>query len=182
MSLAAMLAGCVGGSPGEESTDGTPGEESSDGTPEEESRGCPQTDDDPEDRFLKEGETPESAGAQEFLATVKEVADEMYRFKGSRDSYRIGFSDAGVVWEIKYIGNPHTGDDQFREEIAALATAFVSNRPDGVSLEATSAHVECTVGYWQVCADTAAAYESGDLDRATFVDRVHERAEIVNNC
>lgn len=100
----------------------------------------------------------------------------MYRFKAN---WRIGFSDAGQVWEIKYYGPPRV---EFREEIATLSTAFVSNRPDGVSLEATSLEVDCETKYWQVCTDTAAAYERGDLDRTSFVDKVYEKSEVVNNC
>jgi len=87
----------------------------------------------------------------------------------------------GDTWEIHYRGTPHVGEDQFRAELRELATAFASNRPDGVSLEATSIH-ECTTGMWHVCAETAVAYERGQLDRRRFVDRIHARAEIVNNC
>jgi len=137
--------------------------------------------DDSASRYLKEDETPESAGAREFLGVVAEETDGLARFKGDGDTWRVGFSEGDETWEIKYRGNPHSGDDRFREEIAELSTAFASHRPDGVSLEATSLH-ECTTGTWQVRADLAAAYERGELDRTAFVDRVQETAETVNNC
>lgn len=133
------------------------------------------------ERFLRENETPESAGAKQLLATVEEETDGLAWFTDANNTGRIGFSEAGDTWEIRYRGTPHVGDDRFREEIAELATTFASNRPDGVSLKATSFH-ECTTGTWHVCAGTAAAYERGELDRKAFVDSVYERAEVVNNC
>lgn len=138
-------------------------------------------DDDPEERFLDDGESPESDGAREFLTTVAEVTGGRTGFEGTDDTWRIRFSEAGDTWEISYRGTPHAGDEQFRAEIGTLAVAFAANRPDGVSLEATSIH-ECTTGRWHVRAETAAAYERGELGRRRFVDRVHARAEVVNNC
>lgn len=160
--LAATLAGC-------------PGFSSGDG-----SGGRPQ-DDDPTGGFLREDERPESAGAEEFLATVEGVTDGLARLKREGDTRRIGFREDADTWEIRCRGAPYAGDAGFREELAELSTAFASHRPDGVSLEARSLH-ECTTGDWQVRAGVAAAYEGGELDRQPFADRVHERAETVNNC
>lgn len=160
-SLVATVAGCLGGTSGGDRRDG------------------PQNDS--MERFLEAGETPESAGAREFLATVEEETDGLTRFTDDDNTERIGFSDDGDTWEIRYHGTPHAGEDRFREEIAELSTGFASNRPDGVSLAARSLH-ECTTGTWQVRAETAAAYERGGLDREAFVDRVHETAEITNDC
>lgn len=150
-------------------------------TEDEGEDGEPPQNDDSLSRFLAEDETPESAGAEEFLAVVEEETDGLMRYEGDGDTRRIGFSEDGDTWEIRYDGTPHGGEDRFREEIAELATAFASHRPDGVSLEVTSLH-ECTTGTWRVSADLAAAYERGELDRETFVDRVLEGAEVVNNC
>lgn len=136
---------------------------------------------DAEDRFLDEGETPESDGAVEFLTTVAEVTGGRTGFDGDEDTWRIRFGETDALWMIEYYGDVASGNDRFREEIAALATAFASHRPDGVSLKATAIH-ECTTATWHVCADTAEAYEQGDLDRETFVERVHETAESENNC
>ncbi len=173
-SLATTLAGCLGVTPGEETPgEGTPGGECRESTLNHDSES--------EERFLEEGASPESPGAREFLATVEEETDGLTRFRGDGDTWRIGFSEEGDTWEIKYRGTPHAGEDRFREEIAELSTAFASNRPAGVSLAATSLH-ECTTGTWRVCADTAGAYERGELDRKTFVDRVHGNAEVVNDC
>lgn len=144
------------------------------------SGGRPQ-DDDPTGGFLREDERPESAGAEEFLVTVEEVTDELARFKRESDTRRIGFSEDGDTWEIRCRGAPHAGDAGFREELAESSTAFASHRPDGVSLEARFLH-GCTTGDWQVRAGVAAAYEGEEPDRQPFVDRVHERAETVNNC
>ena len=168
-SLVATLAGCLGGTSGEN----TSGRECRESTLNH--------DNNSEERFLEEGATPGSTGAREFLATVEEETDGLTRFRGDGDTWRIGFSEEGNTWEIKYRGTPHGGEDRFREEIAKLSPAFASNRPDGVSLAATSLH-ECTTGTWHVCADPAGAYERGELDRETFVDRIHENAEVVNNC
>lgn len=148
---------------------------------EEEPEATPQTDDDEDSPFLEEGETPESDGAEKFLETVAEVTGGRTGFNGNDDTWRIRFSEEGDTWEIRYNGTPHSGEERFREEFAELAIAFASHRPDGVSLEARSGH-ECTAGHWQVSADDAAAYEHGDIDRDTFVDRIEESAEIVNNC
>lgn len=163
-SLAATLAGCLGAPSAADCRESL------------------QTDDDdPEERFLEDGEPPESAGAREFLRTVAELTGGRTGFGGRNDTWRVRFSEAGDTWEISYRGTPHAGDDRFRAEIGGLATAFAANRPDGVSLQATSIH-ECTTGRWHVCAETAAAYERGELGRRRFVDRVHARAEVVNNC
>lgn len=160
-SLAATLAGCFKGLSGGES---------------------PQTGDaESTTRFLEEDETPESAGARKFLAAVDEQTNGVYRTREDGETERIGrFSEAGDVWIVHYYGQP-TARGLFLEEIEALAIAFVSHRPDGVSLDARSLH-ECTTGTWGVRAETAAAYEDGEIDRIEFVDRVQERAEIVNNC
>lgn len=174
LSVAATLAGCLGETPGE----GTPGEGTSDVECRENTLNH---DDDSEERFLEEGKTPESPGAREFLAAVEEETDGLTRFRGDSETFRVGFSEEGNTWEVKYRGTPHGGGDRFREEIGELSTAFASNRPDGVSLAATSLH-ECTTGTWHICADTAGAYDRGELDRATFVDRIQENAEVVNDC
>ncbi|MEF8813790.1 MAG: hypothetical protein V5A55_08230 [Halovenus sp.] len=163
-SLAAALAGCLGEASGE-------GCEDSLQTDEDDSMG----------RFLGEDETPENTGARKLLTTVEEVTDGVTRFTDANNTERIGFSEDGDTWEIRYRGTPHAGEDRFREEIAELSTTFASNRPDDVSLMARSLH-ECTTGTWHVCADTATAYERGQLDRKTFVDRVYGTAEVVNNC
>lgn len=175
--LAATLAGCLRGTPGENGE--TPGE---DGKVAEE--GCAQslaTAGDDEDRFLVANATPESPGARELLATVEAETDGLTRFTDDDGTERIGFSDAGDLWELRYRGTPHAGEDRFREEIAALAATFASNRPDGVSLTAASLH-ECTTGTWHVCAEAAAAFDRGELDREAFVDEVWETAEIENDC
>lgn len=175
--LAATLAGCLRGAPG-----GDGGASGEDGETAEE--GCAQSlatvGDGSEDRFLEADETPERPGARELLATVEAETDGLTRFTDD-DTERVGFSDAGDVWELRYRGTPHAGADRFREEVAALAAAFASNRPDGVSLRATSLH-ECTTGTWHVCADTAAAFDRGELDRESFVDRVWDTVETENNC
>lgn len=160
-SLAATLAGCFEGLSGGES---------------------PQTgDEESTTQFLKEDETPESPGAREFLAAVDEKTNGMYRTREDGETERIGrFSEAGDVWTVHYYGQP-TGRGIFREEIEALAIAFLSHRPDGISLDARSLH-ECTTGKWGVRAETAAAYENGEIDRIEFVDRVQEEAEVLNSC
>jgi len=162
LSLAALLAGCT--------------------EDDEASQESPENGDDTEKEFLEEGETPESPGAEAFLETVAEVTGGRTGFSRADDTWRIRFSEAGDTWTIEYYGEVVGSDEEFREEIAALATAFVSHRPDGVSLEATSAHVECTVGKWWVSAETAAAYDRGELDRETFIDTVYESVETENNC
>lgn len=174
--LAATLAGCLRGTPREDW-------ENSEGDGETSGGGCAQslaTAGDDEGRFLEANETPESAGARELLATVEAETEGLARFTDG-DTERVGFSEGADVWALRYRGAPHAGADRFREEIAALAAAFASNRPDGVSLTATSLH-ECTTGTWHVCADTAAAFDRGELDREAFVDRVWEDAETENDC
>ena len=168
--LAAMLAGCLGGPSG---ADGGPPSE-----------GCAQrlaTAADSDERFLGASETPESPGARELLATVEAETDGPTRFTGDDGVERIGFSDAEDIWVLRYRGTPHAGEERFREEVATLAAAFASHRPDGASLRATSLH-ECTTGTWHVCADAATAFERGELDREAFVDAVWDTAEIENNC
>jgi hypothetical protein len=177
-SLVATAAGCLGESTDEngaptEADDGTPGTDCSES--------IEISDDDSLERFIKVNEAPESAGARKLLAAVENGTDGLMYYKGSLDTGRLGFNDAGETWELRYRGAPHVDEERFREEIAELATTFASNRPDGVSLTATSLH-ECTTGTWHVCAETAAAYESGELDRESFVDSVHETAEFVNDC
>jgi hypothetical protein len=146
----------------------------------EESETTPQTDDDEDSPFIEEGETPESDGAEEFLETVAEVTGGRTGFHGKDDAPRVLFSEDGDTWTIKYYGDYISGEP-LREEIAELSTAFTSHRPDGVSLEAVVLH-ECTTGAWEVSADTAAAYDRGELDREAFVDRVYESVETENNC
>lgn len=157
--LAAILTGCTG--------------------PEKASQNRPQSDDS-EERFLEAGETPESPGAREFLAIVAEETGGRTGFHGGDDTWRIKFSEDSDTWEIRYYGTTLSGN-QFREEIAELSTAFASHRPDGVALEATVLH-ECTTGHWEVRAETAAAYDSEELDRDEFVARVYESVETENNC
>lgn len=162
--LVAASAGCLGGS--SDSASGTsPRTDGANGT----------------ERFLAADETPESGAARAFLATVREETDGLYRFTDEADTERKGFRQGERTWELLYYGTPHTGDERFREEIAVLATAFASHRPDGVSLSAESYH-ECTTGTWRVTADTAAAYDAGELDRETFLQEVYETAEVVNDC
>lgn len=158
-SLVAMLSGCT-------ETEG-------------ESRSRPQNGDS-EEQFLEEGETPESPGAREFLATVAEVTGGRTGFHGRDDTWRIRFSEDGDIWKIKYYGTTLSGEP-FREEIAELSIAFTSHRPDSISLEAVVLH-ECMTGSWEVSADTAAAYELEELDRKAFVDRVYGTVETENNC
>ncbi|WP_144797376.1 hypothetical protein [Halorubrum depositum] len=170
--LAAALAGCLRGTPGEEGDDGDTADS-----------GCaqtPATAGDGEERFLAANETPENPGARELLAAVEAETDGVTRFTDDGVE-RVGFSEGGDVWEIRYHGALHAGEDRFRDEISALSAAFASNRPDGVSLRATSLH-ECTTGTWHVCAETAVAFDRGELDREAFVDEVWEAAEIENNC
>jgi hypothetical protein len=152
------------------------------GCPEDDevSQDSPEDDDSEEEDFLEEGETPESDGAREFLITVAEVTGGRTGFHGNDDAPRIRFSEDGDTWTIKYYGDSISGEP-FREEIGELSTAFMSHRPDGVSLEAVVLH-ECTTGTWEVRADTAAAYERDELDRKEFVDRVFETLEKENNC
>lgn len=155
-SLAATFAGCLGVDKGTAKDDS--------GTSGEDCRDSLESSDDSMERFLKEDETPESAGTRELLATVEEETDGLTRFTDANNTGRIGFSEDGDTWELRYRGTPHAGKERFREEIAELSTTFALNRPDGVSLVAMSLH-ECTTGTWHVCADTAAAYERGELDR-----------------
>jgi len=170
-SLAATLAGCLGGM--SEGDKGSPGGD------------CrlrlERNENDSMKRYLEKNETPDNAGARDLLATVEDETDGLAIYTGPDNTDRVGFSEAGDTWELKYRGTPHAGEDRFQEEIAELATTFASKRPDGVSLVATSLH-ECTTGTWHVCAGTVAAYERGELDRQKFLDRVYESAEIVNNC
>jgi hypothetical protein len=134
-----------------------------------------------EEQFLQEGERPESEGAEEFLATVAEVTGGRTGFDGRDDTWRIRFSETEGLWTIEYFGAVGGNEDRFHEEIAALAIAFATHRPAGVSLKATANH-ECSTGTWHVCAETAAAYERGDIDRETFAERVQRTAETMNNC
>lgn len=167
--LAATLAGCLGGS----GADGGPPND-----------GCARslsTAADSEKRFLEASETPESPAARELLTIVETETDGPTRFTDDDGVERIGFSDAGDVWVLRYRGTPHAGEERFREEVAALAAAFASHRPDGASLRATSLH-ECTTGTWHVCADAAAAFGRGELDREAFVDSVWDTAETESNC
>ncbi|MEF8757508.1 MAG: hypothetical protein V5A33_04655 [Halobacteriales archaeon] len=164
-SLAAALAGCLGEGTGEVDCSESLQDDAADS----------------EEQFLQEGHQPESDDAEEFLATVAEVTGGRTGFEGRNDTWRIGFGETDEVWTIRYSGNVGGSNDRFREEIVALATAFAAHRPDGVSLKATANH-ECTTGTWHVCADTAAAYERGELDRETFVERVQGTVETINNC
>ncbi|OYR44615.1 MULTISPECIES: hypothetical protein [unclassified Halorubrum] len=175
--LAATLAGCTRGAPDEDG--GTAGDGAE--TP---GTGCaqdPATAGDDEERFLAANETPESPGARELLAAVEAETDGLTRFTDDDGTERVGFDEGGDVWELRYRGAPHAGEDRFRGEISALSAAFASNPPDGVSLWATSLH-ECTTGTWHVCAEAAAAFDRGELGREAFVDRVWDTAEIENNC
>lgn len=147
---------------------------------EEESEATPQTDDDEDPPFLEEGETPESDGAEEFLETVAEVTGGRTGFHGKDDAPRVLFSEDEATWKINYSGD-YTSGELLREQIGELATAFTSHRPDGVSLEATVRH-ECTTVTWKISADTATAYDRGELDREAFIDRVYESVESENNC
>ena len=160
LSLAAVFSGCSGD--------------------DEASRNSPANDDGEEAAFLKEGETPESDGAREFLVTVAEVTGGRTGFRGNDDAPRIRFAEDGDTWTVEYYGD-YLGGELFREEIEALSTAFTTNRPDGVSLEAVVLH-ECTTGTWEVSAGTAAAYEREELGRDAFVERVYETVEKKNNC
>lgn len=169
-SLAATLAGCPG-EPAE--TDVTDTEAD-----------CPerlQEGDAGSDEFLPEGQRPESDGAEEFLATVAEVTGGRTGFEGRDDTWRIRFRETDDIWTIAYFGEVGGSRERFREEIAALAIAFARHRPPGVSLKARASH-ECTTGTWHVCAETVAAYEREELDRETFIERVQETIEIMNNC
>lgn len=165
-SLVATLAGCLG-------------------EPETSEEDCPECgsseDTDSEAQFLEEGQRPESEGAEAFLTTVAEVTGGRTGFEGRDDTWRVRFSETDETWTIEYYGAVAGSDDRFREEIAALATAFATHRPDGVSLNATAIH-ECTTGTWHVRAETAAAYERGDIGRETFIDRVQATAETENDC
>lgn len=134
-----------------------------------------------EPQFLEEGERPESEGAEGFLTTVAEVTGGRTGFDGRNDTWRIRFSETGDIWRIKYSGAVGGSEDRFHEEITALAVAFATHRPAGVSLKATANH-ECTTGTWHVCAETVAAYDRGGINRETFVERVQGTAETVNNC
>jgi len=158
--IVAALAGCIGGN--------------------EPSQERPEDGDGEEEEFLKEGETPESDGARAFLETVAEVTDGRTGFHGNDDAPRIRFSEDEERWTIKYYADSVSGEP-FREEISELSTAFTSNRPDGISLDAVVLH-ECTTATWRVSADTAAAYERQELDRDAFVQRVYETVEMENNC
>lgn len=162
----ATLAGCLGGTE----------------TAEEDCPECrPDADTDSEAQFLEEGQRPESDGAEEFLTTVAEVTGGRTGFQGRDDTWRIRFGETSETWTIEYHGEVAGSKDRFREEIAALATAFATHRPDGVSLNATALH-ECTTGTWHVSAETAAAYERGDIDRETFIERVQATVKTENNC
>lgn len=160
LSIAVVLAGCTGG--------------------DKASQESPENGDDEEEEFLEEGKTPESDGAREFLETVAEVTGGRTGFHGNDDAPRIRFSEDEETWTIKYYGDYISGEP-LREEIAELSTAFTSNRPDGVSLEAVVLH-ECTTGTWEVSADTAAAYEREELDRDAFTESAYETVEKKNNC
>jgi hypothetical protein len=160
LSITAVLAGCTGDDEG--------------------SQESPENGDDEEEEFLEEGETPESDGAREFLETVAEVTGGRTGFHGNDDAPRVRFSENEETWTIRYYGDSISGEP-LREEIAEISTAFTSNRPDGVSLEAVVLH-ECTTGTWEVSADTAAAYEREELDRDAFIQRVYETVEKENNC
>jgi len=160
LSIAAVLAGCTGG--------------------DEASQESPENGGDDEEEFLEEGETPESDGAREFLETVAEVTGGRTGFHGNDDAPQIRFREGEGTWKIKYYGDSTSGEP-LREEIAELSTAFASNRPDSVSLEAVVLH-ECTTGTWEVSAGTAAAYEREELGRDAFVERVYETVEKKNNC
>jgi len=175
--LAATLAGCLRGAPGEDG--GTAGDDAE--TPETGCAQSPATAGDDEERFLAANETPENPGARELLTAVEEETEGLTRFTDDDGTERVGFSDGEGVWELRYRGAPHSGSDRFREEIATLSAAFASDRPEGVSLRATSLH-ECTTGTWHVCAETAAAFDRGALGREAFVDRVWDTAEVENNC
>lgn len=134
-----------------------------------------------EEQFLQEGERPESEGAEEFLTTVAEVTGGRTGFDGRDDTWRIRFSEMVDIWIIKYFGEVGESNDRFQEEITALAIAFTKHRPAGVSLAATASQ-ECMSGTWHVCTEIATAYERGELNRETFIERVQATAETVNNC
>lgn len=175
-SLAVTAGGCL-----EDSSEEEPAEQDGGTSGEDCSESIEPSEDDSLERFLTEDKTPESAGARELLATVENETDGLMYYKGSLDTGRVGFNEERDTWELRYRGTPHVDEERFRAEIATLSTTFASNRPDGVSLAATSLH-ECTTGTWHVCAATAAAHARVEIDRQTFVDRVTETAEVVNDC
>ncbi len=107
----------------------------------------------------------------EFVAAVRDQVD---------SPQTVSLSRGDDTWELTYATDYCCGDPLARQQ-AQIATLFASKRPDGVSLSATATH-ECTTIDWRVPADDAARYEAGEVDTATFTDRVLDTTRRTNDC